>query len=210
MSRLPKFYLTAVTLLLASGITLHAADGSDPAVERMRDALKTASTQLASAQSELTTAQTALAESDARAKSAEARVAVLTQQAIADRVDSDKVLSAINAKTSAALVQIESLNVSLKKLKESYDSKVKAAQLESTENDRLKAEVIVLERRISNLEAKNITLIELSDEILTRYKEFSLGEALKAKEPFVGTTRVKLENFAQDYKYKIRDQRANP
>ncbi|KAB2649326.1 MAG: hypothetical protein WCO38_01340 [Verrucomicrobiota bacterium] len=210
MSRLPKFYLTAVTLLLASGITLHAADGSDPAVARMRDALKTASTQLASAQSELTTAQTALAESDARAKSAEARVAVLTKQAIADRVDSDKVLSAINAKTSAALVQIESLNVSLKKLKESYDSKVKAAQLESTENDRLKAEVIVLERRISNLEAKNITLIELSDEILTRYKEFSLGEALKAKEPFVGTTRVKLENLAQDYKYKIRDQRANP
>ena len=68
----------------------------------------------------------------------------------------------------------------------------------------------MLERRISNLEAKNITLIELSDEILTRYKEFSLGEALKAKEPFVGTTRVKLENFAQDYKYKIRDQRANP
>jgi len=210
MSRLPKFYLTAVTLLLASGIALHAADGSDAAVARMRDALKTASTQLASAQSELTTAQTALAESDARAKSAEARVAVLTKQAIADRVDSDKVLSAINAKTSAALVQIESLNVSLKKLKESYDSKAKAAQLESTENDRLKAEVIVLERRISNVEAKNITLIELSDEILTRYKEFSLGEALKAKEPFVGTTRVKLENLAQDYKYKIRDQRANP
>jgi hypothetical protein len=50
----------------------------------------------------------------------------------------------------------------------------------------------------------------LSNEILTRYEKFSLGEALAAREPFIGLTRVKLENLTQDYSDKISKQQAKP
>jgi chromosome segregation ATPase len=195
---------------ISTSLVLHAADNADPAVARMREALKTATTQLASAQNDLAAAQSAAADSDSKAKSAEARVASLTKQAIADRIESDKVLAALNLKLSGQKNEIDTLNQNLKKIKDALEIKTRVAQTETNEHARLSMVVTELERRVSDLESKNVSLIQLSNEILTRYKEFSLGEALKAKEPFVGSTRVTLENLAQDYKEKIRDLRANP
>lgn len=209
MSRLSIIYVLSV-FFISSSVMLHAADGADPAVARMRDALKTATTQLAAAQNDLASAQSAAADSESRAKTAEARVSSLTKQAIADRVESDKVLALLNSKLSAQKTEIESLNQMLKKTKDALEVKTRIAQSETSEHAKLSVAVIELERRLSDLESKNVALIQLGNEILTRYKEFSLGEALKAKEPFVGTTRVTLENLAQDYKEKIRDLRANP
>lgn len=210
MSRLPYLLLSAGLVLTHVTASLHGAEAADPAVARMRDALKTASTQLAAAQNELAAAQSAAADGEQRTKTAEARVAVLTKQAIADRVESDKVLAVLNTKLAATIADNAFLSGIIKQQKTLLEEKSRMAQTESAEHARLDAEVIALGRRLSDLETKNVALIELSNEILSRYKEFSLGEALKAKEPFVGSTRVKLENFAQDYKDKIRDQRANP
>ena len=36
------------------------------------------------------------------------------------------------------------------------------------------------------------------------------GEALTAREPFVGVTRVKFENLIQDYQDKLADQKIKP
>jgi hypothetical protein len=54
---------------------------------------------------------------------------------------------------------------------------------------------------------RNIALYELSNEILNRYAKFGLGLAIIAREPFIGTTRVKLENQVQDYGDRIRAMR---
>jgi hypothetical protein len=51
-----------------------------------------------------------------------------------------------------------------------------------------------------------LELYKLGNEILTRYEKFGLGEALQAKEPFVGVSRVKLQALVQDYKDKLLDQ----
>jgi hypothetical protein len=45
---------------------------------------------------------------------------------------------------------------------------------------------------------------------LTRYEKFGLGQALSAREPFTGITRVKLESQVQDYEDKIADQKVKP
>ena len=50
-------------------------------------------------------------------------------------------------------------------------------------------------------------MFRTANEILTRYERFGLGEALAAKEPFVGVTRVKLENLIQEYEDKLVDER---
>jgi chromosome segregation ATPase len=68
---------------------------------------------------------------------------------------------------------------------------------------KLAAEVIMLRRVIDDRETKNLELFDTAGEILTRYEKFSFGDALSAKEPFVGLTRAKLQEFVQDYKDKI-------
>ena len=55
-------------------------------------------------------------------------------------------------------------------------------------------------------ELKNLELYKTGREILTRYEKFGLGDAIGAKEPFVGLSRVKLENLVQDYKSKLLNQ----
>ena len=47
-------------------------------------------------------------------------------------------------------------------------------------------------------------------EILTRYQQFGLGQALAAREPFTGNAKVKLQNIVQDYGDKILNQTAKP
>jgi DNA repair exonuclease SbcCD ATPase subunit len=74
------------------------------------------------------------------------------------------------------------------------------------ERKRLAAQVPVLQQLVADREAKNLALYQLGDEILARYGKAGLGDALGAKEPFVGFSRVKLENLVQDYKNKLRDQ----
>jgi len=86
---------------------------------------------------------------------------------------------------------------------------VQYVQLQNkTEKDRarLAGEVPVLSELVADREAKNVALYKLGEDILTRYEQFGLGDALGAKEPFIGVSRVKLESLVQDYKDKLRDQ----
>ncbi len=48
------------------------------------------------------------------------------------------------------------------------------------------------------------------NDILTRYEKFGLGDALTAREPFTGITRVKLQSLFEDYQDKLVDQRIKP
>jgi hypothetical protein len=45
---------------------------------------------------------------------------------------------------------------------------------------------------------------------LDRYEKFGLGDALTAREPFVGLTKVKFQNLVQDYQDKLSDQKVKP
>ncbi len=47
-------------------------------------------------------------------------------------------------------------------------------------------------------------------EVLDRYEKFSLGDAISAKEPFVGVTRVHLQELVQGYQDKLLDSRISP
>ena len=75
------------------------------------------------------------------------------------------------------------------------------------EREKLKIQAATLQRAVSDHETKNVELAKIAYEILDRYEKFGLGDALTAKEPFLGLTRVKIENLVQDFKDKIDDQR---
>ena len=87
-----------------------------------------------------------------------------------------------------------------------YEEYVQLANRTETERAKLAAQALQLQRTVADRETKNLTLFKLASEILTRYENFGLGDALLAKEPFIGVSRVKLQNLVQDYQGKLRDQ----
>ena len=67
----------------------------------------------------------------------------------------------------------------------------------------------MLPRKGDDQQRKNRAMYQLGLEILKRYEHFGLGDAITAREPFVGTTRVKFENLIQDYGDKLAAQKIN-
>jgi len=71
-------------------------------------------------------------------------------------------------------------------------------------------QLIVKLRKTADQQRRNEAMYKLGREVLDRYERFGLGDALTAREPFVGLTRVKFENLIQDYADKLTDQKIKP
>jgi chromosome segregation ATPase len=89
--------------------------------------------------------------------------------------------------------QVEALG----KWKKAFDQLSAAAQTTESKRVELAGKVVVLQRKVDEQKQTNWNL----------YKKFGLGDALLAREPFVGTTRVKFQNLIQDYSDQLTDNR---
>jgi DNA repair exonuclease SbcCD ATPase subunit len=87
-----------------------------------------------------------------------------------------------------------------------YDEYVQLANRTEAERARLAAQAQQLQRTVADREAKNLALFKLGEELLARYEKAGVGDVLLDKEPFIGVSRVKLQNLVQDYEDKLRDQ----
>ena len=203
--------LFAVTTLIAGlSATALRADQPSPAEARLREMLKTTMLQLHTAQNDLATAQAAQAEDEQKIKDLTEQTKTLTKQAIADKDASDKTIADLNAKLAAQAAEISGYKDALAKWKAGYQFFATAAKAKEAERAKLASEGILLQRRVDDLETRNTNLFQIGNEILTRYEKFGLGQALAAKEPFVGVTRVKLENQVQGYQDKLLNQKNAP
>ena len=202
-----------VTLGLWSALltaVLSAAEPANAEVDRMRAALRDTMQQLRTAQNDLANLQATQAASADERKALADKYDALKKQIVADRTASDKTVAVLNAQLVEQKEAASRLNAALQKSKAEGETTAQAAQAAEGQVAKLKSEAIVRDRRVADLQAKNLALYLTGNEILSRYEEFSFGNALKAKEPFVGLTRTKLENLVQDYQDKLLDQRAKP
>lgn len=202
--------LILTSLLAAPAGPLGAADPAASAESQLRDALRNAMAQLSAAQSDRTALQTAQAESDRKNKELAAQVEILIKRSAADKAAADKTSAGLNLRLSDQAKEIAQLKDAIEKGTASYEKAAAEASAVESRRAKLEADTVVLQRRAADLEARNAALFKLASEILTRYQDFSLGNAIRAKEPFVGVTRVKLENLVQDYRDKVADQKSNP
>ncbi len=200
----------AVGLVVALAAAFPAA-AQDASLEgRLRDALRSATAQVRSLEDERARLQAQLAE-------AEREKEVLRQQAAAAATqDKDKPAKpAVDEETlaeykrrladqAAALAQ---LNDALEKWKAAFNEAANVARAKETERAQLATQVPPLTQRLTACEAKNVALFKVGNEILARYAGIGLGDALGAREPFIGFKRVELQNLVQDYQDKLLDQK---
>lgn len=203
--------------LLIIGLTvgaLQAADNGSSPEARLRDALRNMALQLRAAQDEKAALQASQAENDKAMADLKNQVQTLTtqldsltKQSASDKAIAEKTAAALSLQITEKDAEIARLTESLEKWKSGYKQVTDIAKTKEAERAKLEADNILLQRKVDDRESKNAELFRLGNEILTRYEKFSLGDALAAKEPFVGTTRVKLENLVQDYQDKLIAQK---
>lgn len=203
--------LNAFLLLVAfTGVT-HAAEAADPTL-KLREQLRGVMLQLRTAQTDAANGQAAAAAAEQKNKDLTSKIAdldkrnaALVKQSSADKAASDESIATLNSKLADRDKRIVQYTEALEKWKDGYQKAADVARTKEEERAKLAAEIVVHQRTIADRESKNIALFNTASEILDRYENYSLGKALAAREPFIGTTRVKVENLVQGYKDKILD-----
>lgn len=207
-----KFILPPL-LWLAAGLPLTAADAPDPAV-KLREQLRSTLLQLRTAQTESANLQAAQAAADAKIKDLEAKVAAadartakLAKEINDEKAAAERGIASLNNKLAEREKRIAQFTEALDKWKSGYQKAAEVARTKEDERAKLAAEVASLKHTVADRETKNVALFNVSNEILDRFENYALGKALGAREPFIGTTRVKVENLVQGYQDRILDQR---
>jgi chromosome segregation ATPase len=203
-------------LLLLAAPALHAAEPAD-AEQRLREALKNTMLQLRAAQTERATLQANHLVDEAKIKELSTeietlnkKIAKLTQDAADEQTAANQTIEALKAKEAQHEKQIAQLKESLEKWKSGYNEVVNIAKEREALRAKAASKAIVAERRLAERERQNLELYTTGREILDRLENFGLGTALTAREPFVGVTKVKLQNLVQDYGDKLQDNKYNP
>ena len=205
-----RILLPCLLISVLCSEVLHAADQANSPEERLRGMLRSTMLQLRDAQNQVATLQSAQTESEKQKKDLSDRVDELTKQVAADKDAATKTIADLNAKVTDQNASITQMKDALDKWKDAYNKAVEVANTKEAQRAKIESQAILLQRRVENDEAKNLALYKLGKEVLDRYEKFGLGTAITAREPFVGLTKVKLENLVQDYSDKLLDQTIKP
>ena len=209
MKPLTRLLLLPALVILPS--TVRAADPGDGAAEkRLRETLRSTLLQLRSAEADKASLLAAKAELESSNKALAARVDTLSKEAARDKESSLKSIDSLTRKGEEKDHELAKLRQDLSEWKDGFRKAADIARAKEAERARLAVESAELKRLVADRERKNLALFRTAGEILERYRNFSFGNALSAREPFVGTTRVKLENLVQGYADRLDEGRVRP
>lgn len=211
------FFLRLLVAAATFGAAVPAARAADPAVDpsaKLREQLRAVTLQLRTAQAEAANAKALQAAADRKAEEQAATIGELEKRAVAagKQSNADKAAAADRVATLETKVTDLDKNLALhkeaiEKWKTGYQNAAEVARGKETERAKLAGELTTAKNLLADRERKNVALFNTATEILDRYEGYALGKALAAREPFIGTTRVKVENLVQGYKDKILDNR---
>ena len=169
----------------------------------MRERLRATLLQLRAAETDRAALQAAQAQSADEKKALTERVEALTKQVNANKQTAQAVDT-----LKAEVARQEKDMALLKETIESCRQTAEVARKKEAERAKIVEDVVnALERLVVDRQAKNLSLYKVGTEILGRYEKFGLGDALTAREPFVGITRVKLQNLVQENQDKLLNER---
>ncbi|AHF92544.1 hypothetical protein OPIT5_22220 [Opitutaceae bacterium TAV5] len=200
--------LFALVLAALAPVCAFAQAQPDNTMElRLREALRNTTLQLRAAQSESAALQVTQAELEKERDALKKQVAALIRQGEKDRAAAEKEIADLKAIVVTQEEKVGQLSADLAKWKESSEKASLLAREKEQARAALEIRVAQLERTVADREARNVALVKVGNEILDRLEKFGLGDAIKAREPFIGAKRVEIQNLVQDYSDKVMDQK---
>ena len=194
--------------LFAAAAPLTAQNANAPSVEsRLRDQIKAMSGQVRTAEAEKATLAAEKAALEEKAKTLEGQLKVSGEKLVAETDRAKKEDEKLRGEIAAKEAEIAQTKAELVKATEFGTKAAEMARKTEAARSKLEAENTLLKRVVADQRMKNGKMFEIGNEILTRYQKFGFGTAITAREPFVGTTRVKLETLIEEYGGKLAEQR---
>ena len=202
--------IVALSIAVGSAFAAGGGKGGDDVealIAKMRETLRNNMIELRNVQNERAVLQTTTEEQEAKIKELTAKLELATKQAAADKNAATNQIAELTEKLQAAeakIAEVESANANWKK---AFNDAAQLAEKKETERARLAAVNKRLEADLDHHISKNIEMYRVAMELLERYRKFSLGDALLAREQFTGLSKVQLQNLMQDYENRLAEQR---
>lgn len=201
MTGIARAPLAAVLALCLVGPTLARGDATTES--RLRDALRSAQSQLRALEDERARWEQSEATLKKELEATKAELSAAPKKA----GPSDRALAHLRARLTEAEEAVATLRGSLSTCERGSKEVADAARTSDAERSRLKAEVTSLEGSLAGSKAKNGKMYELAKEILDWVER---SGARGGSEPVLGLKRVELENIAQDYQDKLIERKVHP
>lgn len=209
--RLFSSSLLVTTAWLAIGSFVLAENPQPSAAEtKLRETLRNTLLQLRNSENDKAVAQATLAEAEEKNKALAEQTEKMAKQLASDKTAADKALADSQGRIEERDKVIGEYRDTLEKAKAEIKRVADIANTKEAERAKLDEQNILLTRRVADQQTKNAAMFKIANEILARYEKFGLGEALTAREPFTGITRVKLQSLFEEYQDKLADQRTKP
>ena len=186
-----------------SATLLSSAAYADTEIDRLRDALRSA------------TAQTRQLE-DQRA-ALQARVADIDREKAAAKAQVDAAKAEVRDIQKQHREAIEEFNKrlaerdeTLEKWKAAYEEAATVARSKDAERAKFEGQANASKASAKSCVDKNGKMFKAGNELLREYKAVTIGDTMVAREPVLGFRRVEIQNQIQTTNDKFLDQRATP
>jgi chromosome segregation ATPase len=192
-----------VALALFSTLLASAGAHAQSETDRLRDALRGATSQARALEDQRTVLQAKLA--DAERDKAAAKAQIDAAKAEVKKVEKEQ-----RAAVDEFNQRLADRDEALEKWKSAYEEAADVARAKDAERAKFEGEATAYKASTKSCVAKNSQLIKAGREILTRYQEVTIGDVIVAHEPVLGQRRVEIQNWLQDSNDKLLDQKAIP
>jgi len=192
-----------IALSVALAVALPAVARADSEIDRLREALRSATANLRQLEDQRATMQAKQAELEKERDLLKKQTNALKAQV--------KELDQANRQAVEEFNQrLAERDQTLEKWKLAYEEAANVARAKDAERSKFEQEAKSFKESTKAAEAKNKQLYRVGREILKKYETMDPVDVLAIHEPFIGFKRVEHQNTVQDYTDKILDQKAKP
>lgn len=200
--------MNAKLVLSVVGMVWASQSMADPVVDRMRDQLRQTVTQMRQLEDENLALKAKLA--NASAAPAAPVVKVVNKDNSAELLKLRGNAQREQERASALQKKVDELSQQNQQM-QAYITQVKGVLANQQQSVLVLNEKTTLAEKNQKLcEQSNQALVDMSQEILKKYQQQNLWQAMRKHEPLLGLYQVKIENILQAYQQKIADADVSP
>ena len=189
--------LAAMATLVSSG-ALAATE-----IDRLREALRSATMQTRALEDQRTALQAKLADAEREKAAAKAEIDAARAQVKKIEKEHREAVDEFNHRLAER-------DETLEKWKAAYEEAATVARTKDAERAKFESETNAYKASTKSAQAKNGLLIKAGRELLHRYRAVTVGDTIVAHEPVLGFRRVEIQNELQNTNDKFLDQKAVP
>lgn len=195
--------LLRLSSIVALALMMSPAARADQEGDRLREALRAATAQARAAEDQRAALQAKLTAADQERDR-------LRKQNEAYRAQVKEAEQAYRQAVKDFNERLAERDDSLEKWKSAYGEAAGVARAKDAERAKFEAEATAFKASTKACEAKNVQLVKVANDVVTKYEAMDPFEKVLDHDPVFGLKRVEHQNATQDFRDKILEQKAKP